>query len=208
MYWWTEGPGRGNFGDLLGPLICEHLSGRRVVHSSVERADLISIGSLLEPWFWKEDSNLQFTGAIWGTGRMEGLVPISFPSATICAVRGKLSRERLGGSVSAECTIGEPGLLTPMLVPATLTVPRRFKVGVVPHWGERKHEAYRKLADLSAEILIIDPCERVAIIVDRIRSCDFILSSSLHGLILADAFGLPRPMATPANRQGTKTRLS
>lgn len=43
----------------------------------------------------------------------------------------------------------------------------------------------------SAKYFIIDPTQYWKVVIDQIYSCQSILSSSLHGLICADAYNIP-----------------
>ncbi|MBI2478941.1 MAG: polysaccharide pyruvyl transferase family protein [Planctomycetia bacterium] len=207
IYWWNGGPGHGNFGDSLGPMICEQLAKRPVRHASLQEADLISIGNILEPRFWGNHLNRTYQGCIWGAGRMFGNVRFRLPLADIRADRGELTRKTLSPSQQRSAVSGEPGLLAPLL-PATVAEPRkRYKVGVIPHWTEVAHPKIRWLAQLSAEVLVIDPTEHVNTIIDRIRSCDSILSSAMHGLVVADSFGIPNHCSRSAGNRVSKTSL-
>ncbi|ADB15976.1 ExoV-like protein [Pirellula staleyi DSM 6068] len=189
-YWWQGGGGSRNFGDKLGPALIEQLSGKRVCHSTIEDSDILAIGSVLEPWFWPKDSWRKYSGAIWGVGRMFGQVPFDLPAANSIAVRGLLSKSRLANSVNREVVTGDPGLLCPLLHHG-LTGPAR-KLGVWPHWSELSHPAFKTLAASSPDITFIDPCGDIRETLDRASKCEFIASSSLHGLITADALGIPR----------------
>lgn len=152
LYWWRDGPGCGNFGDELGRLICEELSRRPVQHASPQEADLIAIGSILEPWFWRERSNETFRGVLWGAGRMLARVPMAFPLAHVAAVRGYGTRRRLGMATHANPVVGDPGLLAPLLLPSLLRVGRRWPLGVIPHWSERDHPKIKMLATMSPDV--------------------------------------------------------
>lgn len=150
-------------------------------------ASMEAIGSLLEPWFWKTCRPEQYTGVIWGTGRMFGSDAIKFPKAEILAVRGKFTQESLG----TNCPVGDPGLLAPVLKSEVPTLQQRFAVGVIPHWTQRHAPQVRRLARVSNKVKIIDPCAGVRQVLEDILRCDVVLSSAMHGLIVADSFGIP-----------------
>ena len=90
-YWWESGPESGNFGDQLTPVLCERLSRQRVVHAPPHLADIIAIGSVLEPWFWQPNSWRTYQGFVWGAARMSGDSRMELPLAHVLAVRGHLS---------------------------------------------------------------------------------------------------------------------
>lgn len=94
-YWWKGGPGAGNFGDDLTRLLLQHLSGQSVEHAPPEKADIVAVGSILEPWFWKNERAREYAGYIWGSARMTGRAPMAFPKAKVSALRGKFTFDRL-----------------------------------------------------------------------------------------------------------------
>lgn len=186
-YWWKGGPDAGNFGDeLTGPLL-ELLSGQRVEHAPPEQADIIAIGSVLEPWFLGTRPRA-LTAHVWGSGRMLGRSPLHLSGAKVCALRGRLSRERVHCADKERVALGDPGLLCDLLIP-----PQRktHVLGVVPHWTERQAPVLHRLAEGRRGVRIIDPCMEVRAVLEAIGSCERVLSSSLHGLVVADALGVP-----------------
>jgi pyruvyltransferase len=189
MYWWQGGGGSGNFGDKLAPAIIESLTGQHVIHSPIDEADIVAIGSALEPWFWPQDSWLTFQGHIWGTGRMFGKAQMSLPMANILSVRGELTLNTLGVRDSSEVFVGDPGLLCGHLHCATGKP--KYKLGVWPHWSEIRNPKIRSLVESSSEVLLIDPCADIRETIDRAASCESIAASSLHGLVTADALAIP-----------------
>ncbi len=187
-YWWNSGPGRGNFGDLLTPLLCERLSGRKVVHADIHAAELIAVGSVLEPHFLPRSSWDQYRGSIWGAGRMFGTGVPDLSRADVRAVRGRLTLERIRCQHPEGIVLGDPGLLCFLFA---RSVPRRYKLGVIPHLAERGHPRFAELFGHSPDVQIIDICAGVQEVIDRVSQCEHILSSALHGLVLADALGIP-----------------
>lgn len=187
-YWWQGGSGKGNFGDQLTRRLCERLSGKRVEFAEPHRADILAIGSILDPHFWQPGSWEQYRGFIWGTGRMFGRVPMEFPLAHVLAVRGRLSRSRLGGCNNQAVLLGDPGLLCPLFARPTS---KRYKLGIVPHWSETRHPLIGHVAAKSPEIRLIDMCGSVEEVLDSLCACQYILASALHGLVAADALGIP-----------------
>jgi len=188
-YWWRGGGGQGNYGDKLGPAIIQALSGQQVQFCSIEDADILAIGSVLETWFWPHDSWSHYSGFIWGVGRMLGKHPIQFRNARFAAVRGHLTEHSLSSSIITPVAVGDPGLLCPALH-HPVRAPR-FKLGVWPHWSELHNPHFRRLIESSPDICLIDPCGDIRSTLDQVVSCEAIASSSLHGLITADAFQIP-----------------
>jgi len=189
MYWWQGGRGTGNFGDKLGPALVRALSGQIVVSAAIDQCDLISIGSLLEPWLWPDQSWLRFRGAIWGTGRLVGGATMPFPQARILATRGELTLASLDEPARSTAATGDPALLCGHLH-HPVSKPR-YKLGIWPHWSESRNRELKEIANASSEIVVIDPCGEVRDTLDLAASCEFIASSALHGLVVADALAIP-----------------
>ena len=164
-----------NLGDQLSPAILRWVSGKRSIWVSKKyRGKILGVGSIL--------GALAKGDVVWGAGSIRG-ESIEPPSEVkFLAVRGPLTRDLIRGDVPA--VYGDPVLLLPRF--HTLTMAERHAVGVIPHYVDRP------FVDISdPEILLIDVRERWEKVVADILSCELILSSSLHGLIVAEAYGIP-----------------
>lgn len=180
LHWASSKP---NFGDQLSPLLCEHLSGRPVRHAKPEHCDLIAVGSILHRLSercWNRSVD------VWGTGRLEARPPRK-SKHRYHAVRGRLTAATVTNHEIA--AFGDPGLLADRLL-ASLPA-KRHTLGVVPHYSERDHPETKALRSRLPDAVFIDVFEEPLTVIEKIASCHFILSSSLHGLVVADAFGLP-----------------
>jgi hypothetical protein len=179
IYFWR---GRPNFGDLLSPLLLKHFCGIEAVWVPVEEASLVGVGSIIEhiPNGWN--------GKIVGAGKLheESLLPVD---AKIVALRGPLTAKGVRGDFA----IGDLGLLANELVRVET---KKWKLGIVPHWSDTQLATDPRFAPSAAGItedpLIIDPRGDPLDVIRLIGECIKIVSSSLHGIILADAFGIPR----------------
>lgn len=175
-YWWI---GRPNFGDLLTPLLMAHFCETEVVWALRESADMIMVGSLLDqmPSDW--------AGLVAGAGQLHAKFLVDLPRATFLGVRGPLTAFSLGSRGKDLC-IGDPGLLANELVQPT----KEHVLGIVPHWSDIELEFRPEFK--SFDPLIIRPSGDPIEVLRQIGSCRKIVSSSLHGIIVADAFGIPR----------------
>ena len=74
----------------------------------------------------------------------------------------------------------------------TNNIKKTDKIGVIPHYRDEQSHYLNDIIKKNPKIFKIIPVgqapEKVA---DEIKSCKLILSSSLHGLIVADSFGVP-----------------
>lgn len=173
--WAWRRPTSGNFGDELGPEVLARL-GYRVRRVRVRDADLISCGSVLEV-----AAAAARTGCVvWGAGLQRGRA-CDIARLDVRAVRGCLTAATIGLS---DVVLGDPGLLVPKLWKRP---PVRHRVGVVRHYTDTRTFPW---ADLVIDTTINDT-RTVDQVVEQVGSCAAIASSSLHGLIVAAAWGIP-----------------
>ena len=111
------------------------------------------------------------------------------PAARILAVRGPLTRER-ALECGADCppVYGDPALLLPMFY-APGEPKQRARIAVVPHYFDKPFVFARWRPPSVCKL--IDIQGRIETVIDDVVGCDHILSSSLHGLIVAHAYGVP-----------------
>lgn len=103
-------------------------------------------------------------------------------------VRGPLTRKRLL-DINCFCppVYGDPALLLPLYY--NPIIEKKYKLGIIPHVI---HHNIVKSQYNDNETLIIDlATDNIEFVVDQINSCEKIVSSSLHGLIVSDAYNVP-----------------
>ncbi len=181
VYWSRCGHGHGNFGDKITPMLLKHF-GVPVEWAPPEHAELIGVGSVLE----KVPNH--FKGTIWTTGFMHESSRREFPGARVLAVRGRLTLESLTCPKVENVTLGDGGLLCDELSPS---VRKKHKLGIIPHFVDINDPLVKVLADSSRDIRVIDICAEESEVMRTVAECGNIISSSLHGLILADSLGIP-----------------
>jgi pyruvyltransferase len=76
----------------------------------------------------------------------------------------------------------------------------RWVLGVVPHYRDADDPVLRKLVASSPSIKLIDICGGVDRVIEEVRSCRAVVGSAMHGLILADALGVPNVWMVPPSR--------
>lgn len=189
LYWWKYGESiHGNFGDEITRLIIEKNFNRKVEWASPDQAELIATGSILDILLQEKKDNHPY---VWGSGFIEDKpTSLSYNDSRVVGVRGKLTLARITDIPShVSVGLGDPGLLASTLLEGTPT-PKRYKLGIVPHYVDSSHSLVARLSQLD-DVLIIDPTADCLDVIKTIGSCDNILSSSLHGLIVADSLGVP-----------------
>lgn len=182
-FWWD---GHRNFGDALTPWLLGRY-GLVPFLRPPEQAELVGVGSILEMVPNHSDVT------IWGSGLMHQ-TPRQMPRAKVLAVRGPLTRDLLG--LSGTVPLGDPGLLVSRHLPRPRTV---GVVAVVPHGH---HTVWPSAFDQLARrdgVRRVRFDQGVSRAVRQIASADLVVSSSLHGLIVADAYGIPAVWAVPVD---------
>ena len=181
--------GRGlsrNFGDVLAPILLEHFAGLDVTWASPDQAEIISVGSNLDIL-----PRSGWHGIVAGAGQLHAQTLTDLTFAKVLGVRGVLSRLRIQCGSQAP-TIGDPVLLVPELV---TPVPNSIEIGVMPHWSDDvlyQNEYDNALTYGYALPTFIDPTQDPLETAMMIGSCRKLVTSSLHGVIAADAFGIGR----------------
>lgn len=182
-----------NWGDALNPVLIQKISGKTPLIATEYTYHINSdpvysaIGSVLE----KANANNCGHGnlIVWGTGFISSQGRLKVQPKEICAVRGPLTRELLLKQ-GYECPeiYGDPALLCPKFYRPESR--KRYKLGIIPHYVDKNHAVINNF-QTNPDVLIIDVLGGIHNVVDQICSCQKIASSSLHGIIAADAYGIP-----------------
>ncbi len=185
----TRGCGNGNFGDELSEIILKFLFKKYSITDvdlSLNRSkenNVVFIGSLIE---W---SNIKYDNIhILGSGiRTEKDNINKNIKMTIYSVRGPLTKEHLKKfNYDVNSIYGDPALLLPKFYTPNKISLCKNKIGVVGHLTN-----FEKYNNIPSNYVAINPTWKWQQVVDYIYSCDIILSSSLHGLIISDAYNIP-----------------
>jgi len=211
LFWHKLPKNRTNYGDILGPFIIQKLTGEKINHINFlfkwykipviyliglinKEYSLSDIGNVLRSMFAKKViisigsviSKYRRNGTIvWGAGLINKSDHIA--NADFRAVRGKETLEKIRESkYNLPTAIGDPALLLPLIIqPAT----KKYKIGIVPHFVQYNEILKKYINDKN--ILIINLEEDILSVTRDITSCEYIVSSSLHGLIVSHAYNIP-----------------
>lgn len=207
-----------NFGDALSPVMVAAFAGTSVVRRPMKSkaVRLACVGTIGHGF---EGGDVHF----WGTGmspfRHPGAAnqePWSRPSETtliVHATRGPLTAQRLGAGV---VPYGDPVFLLPRFYDKPVV--KRFEVGVIAHLSElgsrelnvgARDELKRFVipGDLAGSIRVINTLTEISARglerkLREILSCKRIVSTSLHGMVIAEAFGIPCLYFSPNGQPG------
>jgi pyruvyltransferase len=176
------GPRVNNFGDLLGPVIVTEMLKNAGVSARGSKSSrrLLAVGSIM---------HLANEGdAVWGTGvngkKLTAELP--FRQLDVRAVRGPLTQRLLkANGIAAPSVFGDPGLLVGQLWSRAALAAKhlRRRHSIVPNFHDFP------LAPLNDQT--VDPTGKLWDIIGKIAASDFVVGSSLHGIIVAESLGIP-----------------
>lgn len=189
LYWWRlyeDQPKPGNFGDEITKEIIQAIFKRKVEWAPVEHCELIGAGSIIEEVTENKGANRPY---LWGSGFIQpGSLTISSADYKIKGVRGTESLARVTDDTS-HIVLGDPGILASYLLKKRPT--KTYKLGILAHYVDKDHPFVENRSKSDATVRVIDPTWPCTTVVEEIAKCDAVLSSSLHGLIVADSVGTP-----------------
>lgn len=200
-----------NFGDDLGPYIISKLSGKDIryfhfansrlntikefvygilhgkfsikyisafVRCFISKHYMIAIGSILQ---WYGSSRC----IVWGSGIINQTDHIR--KSNFFAVRGEYTKARIKElGYDAPEVIGDPALITPLIY--TPVVKEKFKLGIIPHITH--YEIVKdKISSSDIKVIKLDDPD-LEKVIDDIASCEFTISTSLHGIIISHAYNV------------------
>jgi pyruvyltransferase len=181
LYHWAPANGNVNFGDHLaqvvtGQILAQHGLSRD--DQVTDQARLLTVGSIL---------HYARTGDhIWGTG-WNGKIPekdFTAESLHVHAVRGPMTRQFLQAhGIEVPEVYGDPALLLPHVFKDRFKVTGTTDYVLVPNLHD--------LALCTDQPNLVSPLWGWNRVVEHILSARLVLASSLHGLIIAEAYGIP-----------------
>lgn len=126
--------------------------------------------------------------------------------SSVRVVRGPRTRQRfLDNNFPCAPIYGDPGLLLPRFYKPN-KASKTYTLGLIPHFTEYEDivEQYKNDKD----VLVIDMATGdLEGVIDQINSCKKTVSSSLHGLVISHAYGVPTRQIEYSDRingDGTK----
>lgn len=190
-----------NFGDVLGPAIVSRLVGSATRQVAPDGPALLSVGSILH--LAPERS------VVWGSGvngKMLAATRDIPDEVAFRAVRGPLTRRFLSGQgFDVPEIYGDPVLLLADVMPELLRVSRAPSRDVlfVPNFNDKGDVTS---ADSEYELDTLDPQDHVDSVLLQIASSRFVISTSLHAVIVAEALGIPARFVRSAHEHPFKYR--
>lgn len=217
-----------NLGDALSPVLVSALSGLPVMHRNfdADQPRLACVGTIAHGF-------KQGTVHFWGTGMDPQKNPIGAqglgyrkPAQTrfhVHAVRGRFTAAVLEQQgIPVPPVYGDPVWFLPAIIQPA--VEQRYELGVVIHLtelAERSSQSgcnpnllrYRIPPELQDRIRIITTLTEPSFAaleqrVQEITACKRIVSTSLHGLVISETYGIPCMSLRVAKRGAAVVRLN
>lgn len=202
-----------NIGDALSPVMVALMSGQDVqrLPTKTQALRMGCVGTIGhgfsggEVFFWGTGSSRWTNPSAPAAERLEfEITPDS--SFTVTATRGPVSENILTGRGEGTVGVyGDPVWLLPRFY--NPTVEKKWKLGVIVHLSElsdRDPEAhlraellrYQIPLEMRDDIRIINTVSAIDIQgirgkIDEILACERIVSTSLHGMVFAESYGIP-----------------
>lgn len=197
---WGNHVKRINVGDDINYDIFRELSGKAIFnydefyHGVID--NIMGIGSIIE---WKANKK----SIIWGSGIMEKEKDLrNINPQKILAVRGVHTRDHLiENGIMCPPVYGDPALLLPLIY-KPINIVKTNKIGLIPHFVDLNNPIVLNVinSNKNIELINIKDYKNWHHFVDKIVSCRYIISSSLHGLIISDAYGIPNVWVKYSNK--------
>lgn len=169
-----------SFEDELSKIIVEKLAKKEVPHSETS-PKLLAIGSILH---CANDGDI-----IWGTGLHGPDNHYNFNTLDIRALRGQITSAFVKTkSIPDPKIYGDPAILLPRLF--DFEYHPRPCVAIIPHITDIQ-KVKMMLSNLNFNYCFIDPTEHYEQVIQKLLHCSFVVSSSLHALIVADVYMVP-----------------
>ncbi len=181
LHWWRMPYGKINVGDYLSFVIVEWIKKQRGITSDLsyngQTQHLYALGSII-------DSGFQ-NATVWGSGCLQDHMFWwrKIRKLDICSVRGPLTREVLKkNGYNCPEIYGDPAILMPMIYNPK-NIKKKKNYVVISHHSVQREEG--TLSPVTADYKTF---------INRILGAELVISSSLHGIILAEAYGVPAIM--------------
>lgn len=183
--------GHYNLGDDLNLYLIKLISKRHIIpynYSIISRilknkTIYSCIGSIL--------SSADSRTIIWGSGAIENKLPTNFKCKAVYSIRGPLSYKLLRNqNITVPQIYGDPVILISQFYKPIIK--KKYKIGIIPHYIDEQNPLFKEYLNISnIKIISMHNYSSWKETINTINECEFILSSSLHGLIIADSYGIP-----------------
>lgn len=184
----AEDSGQRNLGDGMSPVIVEYMLSQKglSLETPVEKMrHLYAVGSVL--FMGHQDATVWGSGLLMEPSALRGILHGKhLRKLDVRAVRGPYTRqvlEKIGHSCPE--VYGDPGCLLPLMYQPQ--VEKTLDYLIIPHVSMEK-EVRKYIPEENIVSMATEDYRQVA---DKICSAKKVIASSLHGIIFAEAYGVP-----------------
>lgn len=185
LEWWDE---KINIGDYLSKVVYQWMvmNGNCDINKKTRKTiHFLAIGSLI--------GLSNYDATIWGSGihcigSIKNVLKHNrFVKYDIRAVRGPITKAILNSSGydTNKCVCGDPAILMPMIYKGDLCNKKKYKYSLIRHHSVEPSRVPNNCNPISIHT------NDYKYFIDEIISSECVISSSLHGIIIAESYGIP-----------------
>lgn len=182
LHWWKMHNPVQNIGDSLSPIVVEYMKKQKGIQKDIAASrttNLLAVGSIIGASYQNS--------VVWGSGLLKGERKFWWRSVRkldIRAVRGPETRRTLiENGYDCPEIYGDPAILLPLIYMPKDTE-KQYDYKVVPNY-----------IFLQEQDSVLSPLTNDwKSFIDELVKCKLVISSSLHGIILAESYGIPAIM--------------
>jgi len=191
LFWWNEikiqRKSYENYGDLLGKYLVEKITAKKVVWVKPSNFNILNWFSPIYVTAGSILTHVNKYCVVWGSGIISKKYHVK--KAKFLAVRGPKTRDFLikkGYDVPE--IYGDPALLLPNYY--NPNIEKKYEYGIIPHYNDMHvvKDWYKENDKICVINLMTNDLESKTC---ELLLCKKIISSSLHGIIVAHAYQIP-----------------
>ena len=193
LHWWKINRNIQNVGDMLSVIVTNYMIQKNnICNQNIPTRHLYAIGSIIDGGYQN--------ATIWGSGLLRGNQNYwwrHFRKLDVRCVRGPETRNGLlKNGYSCPEIYGDPAVLMPLIYDPSQAETQKTPYLVIPHYSY-PIEADHILSPLTSDWQDF---------INKIANAKLVISSSLHGIILAEAYGVPAILLNSHNMNLFKYR--
>ena len=174
-----------NVGDQVNHFLIEKITDTPLLFSDQKSNHILGVGSIL--------NSANENSYIWGSGFMfDKSSNDNIDIDKILVLRGKKTYEALfENKLKIDVPLGDPAYLLPDFMNNLNNHKKKYKYGFIPHYVDFFNPILMDFIYKNDDSIKIDVALPANTFLNLISECEFILSSSLHGLIFAESLRVP-----------------
>lgn len=183
-----------NFGDCIADIFFNLLSGKQFIINPIESniESYLTVGSHLR--LCNENHIIYGSGFIsetddLGKGDWKFTNKVYRIPKQIISVRGPKTRQKLlNMNIKCPENYGDPLFIFPLVYNPDISI--KYKVGIIPHFIDKNNKNFLNLVKKykSLKIINIETGDNYQQFINNIKECEYIISSTLHGVIISLAY--------------------